>query len=100
MILAFFCSGGLPSRNNTDLKILLPVTVTDQQNPQLPAPPQKNKPVFLLGMIRIPDDAGGWIIKSGLGLFKGHPMLSLVSTSLGGVPHKLYIIHHDIIYTI
>lgn len=70
------------------------------QESQLSAEPQQDKPILLLGMIRIVLHSGILVSKCRGGLAERDAMLTLVVSVLPVVPRKGYPIHNDIVMTL
>ena len=77
----------------------MPIAMTDHKHIGAMAKAEKNKPLFLLGVIRIVNQQCIFIIKNRLSFFKGYSMLFLIRYVLAFVPFKTQLIHTDIIIT-
>ena len=60
--------------------------MTNDQQPQPEAHPEENKPIFLLGMVRVMDQQSVFIEKDSLSLFKGNPMFLFIGKALLVIP--------------
>ena len=73
--------------------------MTDHKYISSMAKTEKNKPLFLLGMIRIVDQQSVVIIEYRLSFLKRYFMFFLIQYVLIGIPLKTKIIHGYIIIT-
>ena len=71
--------------------------MADHKHSCLLAEPEKNKPLFLLGVIRIVNQQRILIIEYRLCFLKGYSMLFLICYVFVFVPFKQQLIHTDII---
>ena len=58
---------------------------------------QEHKPFFVLGMIRVIDQARVLVQENSLCILEGDAMLDQVGLSLAPIPGKLYIAHNIIL---
>ena len=71
--------------------------MTDNQAARLEAIAHEHEALFVLGVIRIVDQAAALIQKGSLRLLKGDSMLRQVGTSLAAVPGEFDIAHSIIL---
>jgi hypothetical protein len=67
--------------------------MTDDQAASLKAIAQQDEPFFLLGVIRVIDQAGVFVQKNGPRFLEGNAVLYQVGLSLAAIPGKLDIAH-------
>jgi len=72
-------AGSFSCGYNPDGSVFFPITMTNHQQPGIAAYPQKNKPVFLMRMIRVIVFESMIIIKNSLSFLKRNAMLTLVT---------------------
>jgi hypothetical protein len=62
--------------------------MTNDQQPQLEAHPEKNKSIFFKGMVRIMDQQGVLIQEDCLSFFKGNAVLLFIGNALLLIPFE------------
>jgi len=73
--------------------------MANQQKPRLSAHPKENKPVFVVGMIRVVHEAGVLVEEDRPCFLKRDSMLICVRSALDFVPDEVYIPHRHNVYT-
>ncbi len=75
------------------------MAVTNDQNPQLKADSQHDKPIFVFRMIRIKEPNGVFIKEHRSSFFKANAVLASVQPVLGLVPLETNFLHMYNVHT-
>lgn len=80
--MARFVPCGFPGRDDPNGALVVPVAISDDEDPRVGAPAEDEEAVLGLGIVWIRDDQGGIVIEYCLGLLEAHAMLAQVGLGL------------------
>lgn len=84
--MARFVPCGFPGRDNPNDAFVVPVAMTDDEDPRVGADAEDDEAILSFGMVRIRDDQGGIVIEYRLGLLEAHAMLAQIGLGLPFIP--------------
>ena len=86
--MARFVPCGFPGRDNPNDALVVPVAISDDEDPRVGAEAEDDEAILSLRIIRIRDDQGGLIIEHCLGLLEADAMFVQVGLGLPFIPLK------------